>query len=121
MTYSLNDELVGYGFVQNMGFYHLKKARLTLDSKNFTIMKNLIVFPNYRGRGIARIIHKTRLGAVGEDREVLVFVLKQNIPAIKNLKSLNFSILGKLRIVSGLLGTSIQTDTNLEFELHEKK
>lgn len=118
-VYMVGNNLAGYGFVQIKGKYLLKGLGVDLSESDFVVIKNLVVYPAFRGLGIANKIHEARLGGLSCNTKVFGFVLKDNEPAIKNIRRMKCHLAGELRIKRTLFGRSYdQTGVNFNFEYY---
>ena len=85
-----NDELAAYGFVQKTGHYFYGKNNLYTIPPEVNIFKNLYVKPKFRGMSLGNKINVARIQGVPYDIIPVVFLVSENVIALRNLKSLGF-------------------------------
>ena len=96
----LDDSLTGYAFIQHKGLYKFIPNGSFLIPEKMTLLKNLMVFPEYRGLSIGKILNQKRIASVPNDKFPLVFVKADNRYAIRNLKMFGFEEKVKVRIIT---------------------
>jgi ribosomal protein S18 acetylase RimI-like enzyme len=96
----INGNVAGYAFLQRNGNYKFGSGGRFVIPNNMVILKNLYVFPEYRGKSLAKELMKARLAAIPENIIPVVFVAPDNRYTIRNLKSLGFCEFISVRVVT---------------------
>lgn len=86
----VDDRLAGYAFVQSTGTYPFGPGGRFQIPTAMMVLKNLLVFPGFRGHSLGKKLNQARIAAVPEDQTPLVFVMTENRFAIRNLKMFGF-------------------------------
>lgn len=82
--------LAGYGFVQPAGIYAWGGIGRFQAPDGMVILKNLLVFPGFRGHSLGKKLNETRIASIPSGRTPIVFVMTENRYAIRNLKMFGF-------------------------------
>ena len=82
--------LAGYAFVQLAGTYVFGGDGRLLIPDGMMILKNLIVFPDFRGNSLGKKLNQVRIASIPESSIPIVFVIPENRFAIRNLKMFDF-------------------------------
>lgn len=86
----MNGSVAGTGWVRLSGSYEYG-CGLSMDiPDHVVVMKNLFVNPEYRGKGIGKVLNKARLSLVAEGVMPIVFIVYDNKVAIRNWLGLGF-------------------------------
>ena len=86
----IKGRLAGYGFIQPTGEYPFCYSGRFRIPKGMMVLKNLLVFPDFRGFSIGKNLNQARLAAIPEGCVPIVFVIVENRYAIRNLKMFGF-------------------------------
>jgi len=82
--------LAGYAWVQDSGEYRFGRAgRLTIPPK-VSVVKNLHVFPEFRGIKLGQKLNAARLAMINPRRTPVVFIVPENRYAIRNWEKYGF-------------------------------
>lgn len=83
--------LAGYAWIQPEGgtYYYGDGGRMVIPH-GYTMMKNLLVRPEYRGDGLGRILNQARLAATPVSSLPTVFIVNDNRYAIRNWEAYGF-------------------------------
>lgn len=109
----LNQEIAGYAFLQYSGTYRFGSKGVFQVPDMMVLLKNLLVFPEYRGYSIGKYLNQKRIASVPNDKYPLVFVKADNRFAIRNLKMFGFEEKLKVRIITWFGKWSFQKITLL--------
>ena len=82
-AYIVDNVIAGSGWIQEQGEYVFGKVGRLRILRNMAILKNLFVYPQYRGRGIAAKLNQGQLAAIPQ-KTAVVFIIPENRYAIKN-------------------------------------
>jgi len=89
--------LMGYAWVQHGGEYRFGRAgRMTIPD-GYCVAKNLLVFPAFRGRGLARKLNEARLALISGHTIPVVFIIPENRYAIRNWEQLGFERVAEVK------------------------
>ncbi len=86
----IEGRLAGYGFVQFSGVYKFGYDGQFPIPPGMAVLKNLLIFPDYRGRSLGKRLHEARLSAIPEGYVPLGFVIPENRYNMRNLKMIGF-------------------------------
>ena len=82
--------IAGWGYVQQSGMSKYGGYNYHIPIKTH-LLKNLFVEPDYRGQSIGKIINQSRINNIPEEITPIVFVIRSNNFAIRNLEMYGFS------------------------------
>ena len=86
----VDGRLAGYAFIQSPDTYTFgSSGRLRIPTATM-VLKNLLVFPDFRGQSLGKKLNQARIAAVPEGHTPVVFVMTENRFAIRNLKMFGF-------------------------------
>jgi len=86
----IDGRLAGYGFLQPSGTYNFDGSGRLRIPAGMMILKNLLVFPDFRGHSLGKKLNQVRIASVPAGQTPTVFVIPENRFAIRNLKMLGF-------------------------------
>ncbi|MBD1423804.1 hypothetical protein [Sphingobacterium chuzhouense] len=84
-----NQKLAAWGFTQTNGTYTYSDYEYLLPN-GVHILKNLFVKSEYRGESLGKIINQVRIAEIPLGHLAIVFVIRENRYAIRNLKMYGF-------------------------------
>lgn len=94
---TIEDKLAGFALIQSEGIYYFgKKGRFNL-SNGFAMFKNLLIYPEYRGKSLGKVLNMVRLQSIPKDLIPIGFVVGDNKYAIRNLEIIGFEKAIKIR------------------------
>jgi hypothetical protein len=86
----VNGRLAGYAFIQPAGTYTITDTSRMQIPAGMMILKNLLVFPEFRGHSLGKKLNQARIAAIPADQTPIVFVIMENRFAIRNLMMFGF-------------------------------
>ncbi len=89
ILYILDDQVAGWGFVQESGISDYAQYKFRVPSQT-ELLKNLYVLPEFRGKSIGKYINEHRIKTVPKGKIPIVFVMTENKYAIRNLEMFGF-------------------------------
>lgn len=101
----INGKMAGYAWVQFTGEYSFGTSGKMLIPDGFAVMKNLYVFPEFRGRGIGQELNAARLSLVPAGICPVGFIIPENKYAIRNWEKYGFTRVASIRLSRWLFGT----------------
>lgn len=112
----VDNNLAGYSFIQKSGIYLFShKGRFKIP-ENMFLLKNLFVFPKYRGKSIGKKLNQIRISSIPKDKIPIVFVTSDNTYAIRNLKVYGFCEFIVVRVIIWFAKWSSQKVIKLYYE-----
>lgn len=86
----VDGRLAGYAFVQSAGVYQFAGSGRLRIPERVMVLKNLLVFPAFRGRSLGKRLNEARIAAIPAGATPAVFVMTENRVAIRNLTVFGF-------------------------------
>lgn len=86
----VDGRLAGYAFVQPAGVYQFAGSGRLRIPERVMVLKNLLVFPAFRGRSLGKKLNEARIAAIPQDYTPCGFVIPENRFAIRNLRLFGF-------------------------------
>lgn len=86
----INHRIAGYIFIQPEGIYPFCSGGTFLIPEGMMVLKNLLVFPEFRGRSLGRYLNQACIAAISAGHTPIVFVMPENRIAIRNLRMFGF-------------------------------
>jgi len=97
-----NKVIKGYAFVQNEGEYEFGRLGKFYLGEKFYAIKNLFVFPQFRGQSVGKILNIVRLSGIPSEKIPVGFVVHDNRYALRNLEMYGFEKCIKIRTLTFL-------------------
>lgn len=115
------NKIAGFAFIQNNGIYHFcKRGRFNIPY-NMSVLKNLYIYPKYRGKSLGQILNNVRISNIPTGRIPLGFVVKDNKYAIRNLAKVGFVKIITIRVVTYFGSHAKQSIQKTHIESKEKR
>jgi ribosomal protein S18 acetylase RimI-like enzyme len=92
-----NHGLAGFAIVQNNGIYSYSVMGKFDLRDHFGMLKNLYVFPSFRGKSIGKKLNFVRISGIEENKYPIGFVVGDNKYAIRNLELNGFEKTVKIK------------------------
>jgi GNAT superfamily N-acetyltransferase len=86
----VDGRLAGWALIQSTGTYPSGYGGRFQIPADMMVLKNLLVFPEFRGHSLGKKLNQTRIAAVPEGGTPVAFVIAENRIAIRNLKMFGF-------------------------------
>jgi N-acetylglutamate synthase-like GNAT family acetyltransferase len=99
----IDSKVAGYAFIQKDGIYTFSRSRGAINISNkVMVIKNLFVFPEYRGKSIGNQLVRVCIDKIPNSVVPISFVLSENIPSLRIFRRLNFDEILKITITEYL-------------------
>ena len=93
----VDGRLAGYAWVQYEGEYRFGgSGRVTIPPK-YTFVKNLFVYPEFRGRKLGQKLNAARLAMIPPGHTPVVFIIPENRIAIRNWEKHGFQRIAEVK------------------------
>ena len=87
----IDGHFAGHAWIQVSNVYHFDKRGTFTIPDNIVVMRNLLVYPSFRGRGLAGRLNAARLAHVPPGHIPIVFIMPENRYAIRNWEKYGFA------------------------------
>jgi len=86
----IDHRIAGYIFIQPEGIYPFCRGGTFQIPEGMMVLKNLLVFPEFRGRSLGKKLNQACIATIPKDQTPIVFVMAENRFAIRNFKMFGF-------------------------------
>ncbi len=86
----IENRFSGYIFIQPEGIYTFGNGGNFLIPEGMMVLKNLLVFPEFRGRSLGKYLNQACIAAIPAGHTPIIFVMTENRIAIRNVKMFGF-------------------------------
>ena len=86
----IDHRIAGYIFIQPEGIYPFVSSGKFLIPEGMMVLKNLLVFSEFRGRSFGKYLNQACIAAIPAGHTPIVFVMTENRIAIRNVKMFGF-------------------------------
>jgi len=93
----IDGKLAGYAWVQFAGSYRFGQGGNIELPEPCVVMKNLYVFPEFRGKAWGAKLNRARLSLIAAQKIPVVFIIPENKYAIRNWEQLGFVRVAEVR------------------------
>lgn len=86
----INGKLAGYAWIQFEGEYRFGRTGQMIIPPNYAMVKNLLVFPEYRGCKLGQKLNVARLAQIPSGHIPVAFIIPENRFSIRNWEKYGF-------------------------------